>query len=287
MKSVPYIITDSSITVIVDGKPYTVISSNASFNEIRNRLANEDFEGIELLFDTGNSVGVFTNGNITVQNNSVLYKGQPVHNHLVNRILEFMREGLPYKPLVNFLDKLLQNPSRRAVAELYSFLENKDMPLTSNGNFLAYKSVRSDLTDHHTGKFSNTVGSVLEMQRNAVCDDADIGCSFGFHAGSLKYAQSFGGLKSVLLIVEINPSDVVSVPKDCDCQKLRTNKYKVVSVFSRILSEPLATEYDYEEDDEVTGWNPPPYQSNAGAKSATVLAKASKRQRRHANGRFI
>ena len=252
MKNTPaYIVTDNSITMVIKGKPYTISDSNASFTEVKNRIANEDFDGIENLFDTGAAVGSFTKGNIVVQNNTVLYKGEVVHNHVVDRIFDFMRQGLPYKPLVNFLDKLLQNPSRRATQELYAFLEHKNMPLTPDGNFLAYKSVRADYTDHRTGKFSNTVGSVLEMARNEVCDNADIGCSFGFHAGSLSYAQSFGGAGSILLIVEINPSDVVSIPKDCNCQKLRTWKYKVVGTFERPLTEPLVSQYSVEEDNEV------------------------------------
>ena len=41
------------------------------------------------------------------------------------------------------------------------------------------------------------------------------------------------------MVVEINPADVVSVPNDCDCQKLRTSKYKVVAHFERKLEEPL------------------------------------------------
>ena len=44
------------------------------------------------------------------------------------------------------------------------------------------------------------------------------------------------------MVVEINPADVVSVPNDCDCQKLRTCKYKVAALFERKLEEPLCDE---------------------------------------------
>ena len=81
------------------------------------------------------------------------------------------------------------------------------------------------------------------MARNNVCDDAEIGCSYGFLAGSLEYAQSFGGDQAHVVVVEIDPADVVSVPKDCDCQKLRTASYKVVGVYSRALEEPVVDEY--------------------------------------------
>ena len=243
---IPYILTDNSLTVVVNGKAHTMDSTNPAFHQANEALKNEDAEKLEQLFDTSKAVEDYVDGNISVKEGVVRYKTEEVHGHVVGRILDFMRQGLPYKPLVKFLDKLMSNPSRRATQELYSFLEHKSMPLTPDGNFLAYKSVREDFTDWHSGKFDNNVGNTLEMTRNSVCDDANIGCSDGFHAGSLEYARSFGHGGN-LMIVEIDPSDVVSVPTDCNCQKLRTCKYKVVSLFERKLEEPLCDDYgDYD-----------------------------------------
>ena len=62
------------------------------------------------------------------------------------------------------------------------------------------------------------------------------------------------------MIVEISPADVVSVPHDCDCQKLRTAKYKVVAHHETIetpLREVLVDDYwdEDESDDYSSGWN--------------------------------
>jgi len=236
--SIPYILTDKSLTVVTNGKSMTMESTNPSFENAKKALADEQYELLEEMFDTPKAVVNFSGGNIEVKDGVVLYKGENVHNHVVDRILDFMSNSLPYKPLVNFLDKLMENPSRRAVNELYSFLEHKAMPLTPDGNFLAYKGVREDYTDWHSGKFGNKVGDTNEMPRRNVCDDAYIGCSEGFHAGSLDYAKGYGN-GGHLMVVEINPADVVSVPNDCDCQKLRTSKYKVAAHFERKLEEPL------------------------------------------------
>ena len=59
------------------------------------------------------------------------------------------------------------------------------------------------------------------------------------------------------MVVEIDPSDVVSVPLDCDCQKLRTSKYKVVAHYETIDAPPLDKElydsgYDMDYDEEYT-----------------------------------
>jgi hypothetical protein len=148
-----------------------------------------------------------------------------------------------------FITKLNLNPSARAVNELYTFLEHKFLPLTDNGNFLAYKALRSDYTDVHTGKFNNSVDNVLEMPRNKVDDNKEVGCSYGFHAGTLEYARGFRPCNGKLVVVEINPADVVSIPTDCECQKLRTCKYKVHSEYEVPL-EDLAYESRYTTDDD-------------------------------------
>ena len=53
------------------------------------------------------------------------------------------------------------------------------------------------------------------------------------------------------MIVKIDPADVVSVPNDCECQKLRTCKYVVVSLHETIetpLDDGLNSDYgDYDD----------------------------------------
>jgi hypothetical protein len=254
---VPYILTDNSLTVVLDGSPHTMSIDSPNFNLAKQALVDERWEDLAGLFDMGQAIQDYADGNIRVENNTVYYKDEEVHNHVVDRLLNFMRNDLPFKPLVRFLEKLMDNPSRRATDELYRFLEHKNMPLTPDGNFLAYKGVNSDFTDFYSGKFSNKVGEVLEMSRNTVCDDANIGCSYGFHAGSHQYAQGYASNGGNLMIVEINPADVVSVPHDCDCQKLRTAKYKVVAhheTIERPLSDALVDDYYDEDEDDYQPW---------------------------------
>ena len=133
----PYILTDNSLTIVVDGKALTMESSNPSFNEAKRLLSEEKYDELPDLFDTPKAVERFAEGSIKVSDGEVSYKGEVIHNHVVGRILDFMREGLPYKPLTRFVEKLMENPSRRAVNKLYAFLEHKNMPLTPDGNFLA------------------------------------------------------------------------------------------------------------------------------------------------------
>lgn len=256
MKTLDAVIkTNESLTAVIDGTPFTISVDHPSFNNAVKALSRNDIPLLHATLDLAtaiqNKFEACQVGGLTIEDGNVLYNGEPIHNYVVDKILEFMKEGLPFKPLVNFLDKLLENPSRRAINELYTFLEHKNMPICEDGDFLAYKSVRNDYTDHHSGSFSNHVGAVLSMPRNAVCDDADVGCSYGFHAGSHEYASSFGGGDSKLLIVKINPADVVSVPKDCECQKLRTSRYEVLKEATGIYRSPMAKDgEDYYAEDE-------------------------------------
>ncbi len=240
---VTYLQTEKSLTVIMYDRTFIIRADHPNFKQACVAVLNEDWDNVKRLMDIPAAIKKHSEGNITFLNGSLFYKDEIIHNVVATRILDLIRIDGNFKPLMRFLDRLMENPSRRSVNELYTFLKHKNMPFTPDGKFLAYKSVRRDWTDHHTGKFSNEVGDTNSMVRNNVCDDAEIGCSYGFHAGSLEYAQSFGGDQAHVVVVEIDPADVVSVPKDCDCQKLRTASYKVVGVYSRALEEPVVDEY--------------------------------------------
>ena len=208
-------------------------------------LVSDETETSKLvdLFDITVAVNRYCDGKIEVKHGVVTFNGVPMDNYVTQKIVQFMGENLPVEPIVNFLNRIMKNPSRRAVSELYKFLEHKNMPLTPDGCFLAYKGVQKDYWSKHanrltrvvrgkvneSGQLYNAIGEVIEVERNSVCDDASVGCGEGIHAGSLKYASDWAGCDGRLMIVKIDPMDVVSVPTDCDCQKLRTCKYEVVS----------------------------------------------------------
>ena len=52
----PYILTDNSLTIVVDGKALTMESSNPSFNEATKLLAEERFDELPDLFDVPKAV---------------------------------------------------------------------------------------------------------------------------------------------------------------------------------------------------------------------------------------
>jgi hypothetical protein len=242
------------ITIFVEGKQHTIHATDSNFASAVTAFEASDWDG---LYNILNPAQVFQNlyakyEQVEVKHGNVYVNGDPISTLVANRILDFLAKGLDCVPVFKFLTKLNLNPSSRAVNELYTFLEHKFLPLTANGNFLAYKALRSNYTDVHTGRFDNSVGNVLEMPRNKVDDNKEVGCSYGFHAGTLEYARDFRPMDGKLVVVEINPADVVSIPTDCQCQKLRTCKYMVVQEYEVPL-EDLAYEsrYTTDYDDDV------------------------------------
>ena len=231
---IPFIAKSTSIVLFPAGRaPLTIDSSHPNFVAVREAIAAADYEGAVALADVPAFIAKVSAGKVTVTADGVFYNGEALHNYLTQRMLEFMAEGLPFEHYCCFLENVMDNPSMVSRKELYLFLEAANLPITDDGCFLAYKAVRSDYTDKHTGKFDNSPGAVLEMERREVDDDRTRACSYGFHAAAYDYAKNFLGANGDrLMVVKINPRDVVSVPSDYQNQKLRTCRYEVVSEIS-------------------------------------------------------
>jgi len=258
------------ITVVLDGERYSINAGNGLFSKALEAYKVNDWDAfIACVNPTIRLKSLYASyEGIEVKDGNLYVFGEPVHSTLATRVLSFLEAGLDCVHLFKFILKLNLNPSKRAVDELYTFLEHRALPITDNGNFLAYKAVNSDYTDKYSGKFLNTIGAVLEMPRNKVDDNKEVGCSYGFHAGTVEYAKDFLGGSGHLMIVEINPSDVVSIPTDCQFQKLRTCKYKVVGEYEIDLTDPLyASRFETDQDDEVDVWSSDCVCSDCGEES--------------------
>jgi hypothetical protein len=101
------------------------------------------------------------------------------------------------------------------------------LPITDDGYFLAYKRVNRNYTDCHSGTFDNHVGKVVEMPREKVNANRNETCSAGLHVCSHSYLSHYSGDR--IVVVKINPKDVVSVPVDYNNAKMRVCRYEVVS----------------------------------------------------------
>jgi hypothetical protein len=254
--AVPFMFVDGNLTLVLNNQSYQVLPDHINYKLILERLPTATTEELLEVVDVQKAVATFSDGLVEIKNGQVLYEGEEVHGSISKRILEFMSKGLPFQPLVNFLNNIMENPSMQSQKELYDFLEHEHLPITDDGHFLAYKAVRSDFKDKYRGVFDNSVGQVCQMQRAKVDDDRGRGCSNGLHAGALNYVAGYGSLEAGdrIVIVKINPKDVVSVPSDSNCEKLRTCRYEVVGQYEGELLKPLYkanfSEDDYDDEDD-------------------------------------
>jgi hypothetical protein len=177
-----------------------------------------------------------------IQGDEIFYKDEKLPKAFTDKVLSIIADGLPLENFERFWENLEKNPSSASVEELIDFLSVKELPLTEDGHFIAYKGVDNNYYSIHgnlstkvisgtvdnNGKIYNGVGEVVEVRRRDVCDDRDVGCGPGVHLGSHQYASSWG---QRMVICKVNPADVVSVPKDCSYSKCRVSKYEVVGEY--------------------------------------------------------
>jgi len=221
----PFTLTNESITVVFEGKPHVVQKGTPQFNALRKAILAEDWKAVPKNLTVAKSIKDWAKGKFTLKGDNFYFEGNELPRNINTRIIKMATSGEDPRPLFNFWERLQKNPSMRSVEQLWPFLEHKGIPLTKDGCFLAYKGVKQDFMDAHTGTISNKPGTVHEMPRNQISDDPNHACHEGFHVGALAYA---GGFSQRVVICEVDPEHVVCVPYDESQHKMRVCKYKVV-----------------------------------------------------------
>ena len=227
-----FIITSTGITLYLEanGAQHTIPRDHKDFGTISKLATQDRFDEILPMLNLAQRVRDYVyaskNGKFKIDGTVLIYKDEEMHSYLASRMVDMALDGLDISAMEAFMENLLQNDSYRAVNELYGFLEEGNLPITPDGHFLAYKRVRDDYKDCHSGKIDNSVGQVVTMNRNEVDDDKDRTCSRGLHFCSYDYLGSFGGER--VMVLKINPRDVVSIPSDYNNTKGRCCRYEVI-----------------------------------------------------------
>lgn len=237
----PYIITRESVTVTVDNAPHIIRKDAVNYRDLVSALLAED----ETLIDRCLTLcGVVRNWfakypEIEVDGTQLKYKGTEIPQSISTRIHAMITAGEDPVVMLRFWERLSRNPSWRSVQQLYTFLQHNHIPLTEDGKILAYKAVRSNWMDFHTGTIENKLGAEPSMPRNQISDDPNEACHKGFHVGALAYAESFGGDNCRMLVCEVDPENVVCVPYDYNAMKMRICTYKVVGLVAAPMSSTV------------------------------------------------
>lgn len=266
---VPFVVNANSLTVFVDGRTFAVTATNKLYKMILDALKVKDWDVVRNLSRMKDLIVVKSQGAISLTEDAIYFNGSPIHNSLTNRIMDMFAGGFDIDPMLRFLENLMQNPSQSAINELYDFLACSELPITEDGHFLAYKMINRDYKDIYSGTMDNSVGQVLEVPRQSVDDNRHRTCSSGLHFASLNYVENghYGSPSAGhrLVVLKINPRDVVSIPVDYNNSKGRACKYLVLEEIEwsqRIRDGFVNTsvgssvdEFEDEYPDEYSDWN--------------------------------
>ena len=243
MNNTAFIMGDSGdMTIFHNNQEHSIHNEHPNYDAILETLKSREYDLLDGLLDVAQSYQNNIQGLEITAGGDVIFNGETISGRLADRMVAFSRDGGPIESLIAFFNNIMENPSGRAVRELYGFLENQKMPITEDGCFLAYKGVANDYMDIHSGKFDNSIGQIHEVPRNQVDDDCNNTCSYGFHVGSSRYANSWARSDGRLLVVKVNPRDAVSVPNEHGAEKLRVCRYEVIGEITRREPERVLNE---------------------------------------------
>ena len=278
---------ESSLTVFLNGVMYTVASDAPNYKKAWEAVKSKDEVAIEAALNVATQVHqafanvVGTTEGLVVSGSGVTFRGKPLHNVLSDRIMEFISEGVDVTHLVKFLQNFLQNPMvqlvqnpdvlslmglsadaasqqvNQFVDDFYAFLNHRNLPITDDGCFLAYKTVDGGYWSKRggtaklvqgrvdsSGRIYNAPGEVIEVTRDSVDPNRHAECSYGLHVGCLEYSGpggSYNNSGDKVVVVKVNPADVVAVPPDYNRTKMRTVQYEVIQDYISPLNRPVYT----------------------------------------------
>lgn len=276
---------EATLTVFHDGKPYVATDTHPAWQAILKGVTVDDDPAALDLFDAAVAVAKRferLGERVTVANGRVHFDGDEVNNSLTNKIVEFLEAGVDdWQPLVKFMEKVYTNPQEHSRDQLFEWLTRHSFSINEDGDILGYKSVEAaDSSDfnyqsitagtnvvivdgmEYTGKIPQNVGSVVEMPRSDVAFDPTVGCASGLHVANFGYASTWAGRSVTILLVAVNPRDVVSVPTESNWEKVRVCRYRVVEVVHAETVGPYyatapqdTTPVVFEDDEDEDSWD--------------------------------
>lgn len=235
-----FIMTPNGVSGMIDMKPFNVNQSHQNFNAIVEALKAEEWDRIHDLINVTKQIaqsiretGGNENGRIQICSAAgvILFDGLEIRNTLVDRIIKMLADGFNVKPMCALLENCMD--LRKEVADrIFDWIEAGCMPITDDGCFLAFKRVNFDYTSFYDGKTMNAVGSWVRLPRSMCDDNQHNTCSSGLHFCSQGYLPSYHGGDGRILVLKVNPKDVIAIPYEYGTAKGRACAYEVVTELS-------------------------------------------------------
>lgn len=257
----PFTLTANTLNVLIDNRFRSLPSTHPGFQAatqlLRSGVKNmSDLDALRELLDIPLFIAKVTHGLLQCSDSMVLWDGQPLHTYATGKLLAMLAAGADVMPLVRFIERSMQNPLATAREELYQWMEIGGMPLMPDGRFAAFKRVNDDYSSTRTSAkgevVMNRVGDKPQMPRHEVNPNRRETCAQGLHFCSYAYLPHFPGKR--VMILAVDPADVVAIPEDYGITKGRAWTYEVVGEVPEAdcahLFKSVHVTYAYADDDE-------------------------------------
>lgn len=167
-------------------------------------------------------------GNLYIQSLKINNKSLVFNTDSLSKYFAYAKKYNFLQGFNKFIEKISNNKHKQSMQDLTEFLANNNLPLTNNGDILAFKMLHADggvYTDCHTGLIEQKVGDRVKMPRQFVTLDKSKHCATGLHVADFNYANEFSN--GEVFLVKVNVDNVVSVPNDIS-SKIRVCEYDII-----------------------------------------------------------
>lgn len=234
---IPYTVNSNSIVFFYNGKQHTYNKLTVNYNDIVSAVLANDVDLLERSIKVDLFIAKVTLGDVVItEDDEVYFRGTQVNPYLSTRIVEHYNEDPRFvQPLVKFTEKLMSNPNVDVRNDLFQWLERGSMPIYPDGDFIAYKLVREDFSPIANGPYGRdqSPGTIVTMPREKCNSNRNDTCAEGLHFCSYEYLPIFqewnNNQGNKVIVLKINPADVVAIPTDYNLSKGRTCRFEVIS----------------------------------------------------------
>ena len=151
---------------------------------------------------------------------------------------EVSREGA-----AALIKRMTKTKFEHTAQDVLSFLKRADLPLTINGDIIAYKRLNNRkggvMVDCHSGIVRQRVGDEVVMPISKINLNRRQDCAAGLHIARRGYLKSFQG--GALVICLIRPEDVIVVPHRTP-DKVRVARYHIIHKVSESAAAELTSD---------------------------------------------
>lgn len=233
--SIPYRISPKTISVTLNKKPYNFDRTHANAEEIIAILKSPvpDLVKLEHLLDHKVYIAALTAGQVDIGEAGLRVSGVELNNYVSQRIMEHFKTGVDVSPMLAFVDRVVTHPLPDIAEDIYKWCEVGDMPFTAEGKVIAFKKVRMDYCSYHASPdgshLLHPIGGRVDMPKEQVNKNRNTTCSTGLHFCSFSYLNKYQGANTGrILIVAIDPHDIMAIPTDYNQTKGRASGYEII-----------------------------------------------------------